>query len=995
LFQFVLRVLLSLLLSTATETNSGTSGAVAKIGKKWYTLGPFASGKAEFDGDPLVPLGGALALFERGPGSGSKRRASQGFYAEHAIGGRVNWRSVDAAPSPQSQGGYGSVNLPIDHVPFQALMKSPPKGGSSDILHVQYWAFGSIKVSSPGRFAIDCQQLHTFSIARAGNASAAVVGPFAGNIYGGSGSIGAVPVDLPEEGLYRLFARVRGKVPMSFACSLKPLDRAARLRASVGKTGMPDIVLGDFIAGPSPIEFEVRNVAASWLTVRASVRQDATAAATAGGRVEGISELIRLAPGTATQLPLVISLRDRSKGEVEAAACVRFNAVVAVVDTVMGGLDSELVLPVRLRCRKSTQSALLSFLDIDGSVGVAAVLRPRRGAAGFGDGVALPIVVSMSGVGAEPQGQADAYKMKPSPHDPGDFTFGFEDLWVLAPQRGGPHNWEDVGMRTALRAIDVLASAALSPRADPNRLVVHGHSRGGHGAWGLATRHPDRVLGVASACGWYSREEYGDANNLWVHETSLMHLDKVLLGLLHASIAENENSLHASNLKGSRALVRVASRDQAVPPWFGRRMARHLREEGVNVTFEEFDQEHWWWDTKETNDGGVMHDRSMRTWTMDAVSEGVPSLESVLDSGEFVLVASSPEYIGRFGIRILQRFSPAARAFVRIRRSSQGLLLRSANVRRLAVAPGSSAGLAMSGIAKVDGSTVRFDVESGVELCHTRSELDLVADGSGHDTCASSAAKSEASCPVFDVGRHWQACVATADGLTLSQGSELLGPIRRVFAAPWVVVVPDLPSPLETRLAAYFATGHFVAVSTATQTLTLSEALVLRATHRFVWLGEPHRFPAAARSAWPVHVGAALVDPDGTPPGDDRSEAHWASLGVGPCTFGDGHAAVFIAPAASEGRIRGVAQGGDASMHLLGDFLDLVVTATGPKALEDIVSFSFATNQPHTRAPMSNMLPDFFVIGPEFRWRGYGGVVAAGYWDARWRVAGHSAYFQC
>ena len=45
---------------------------------------------------------------------------------------------------------------------------------------------------------------------------------------------------------------------------------------------------------------------------------------------------------------------------------------------------------------------------------------------------------------------------------------------------------------------------------------MHGHSRGGHGAWALATRIPDRVLGVASACGWYSREEYGDANNFWV-----------------------------------------------------------------------------------------------------------------------------------------------------------------------------------------------------------------------------------------------------------------------------------------------------------------------------------------------------------------------------------------------------------------------------------------------------------------------------------------------
>ena len=41
--------------------------------------------------------------------------------------------------------------------------------------------------------------------------------------------------------------------------------------------------------------------------------------------------------------------------------------------------------------------------------------------------------------------------------------------------------------------------------------------------------------------------------------------------------------------------------------------------------------------------------------------------------------------------------------------------------------------------------------------------------------------------------------------------------------------------------------------------------------------------------------------------------------------------------------------------------------------LQDLVTFSFATNQPHTRAPMSNMLPDFLITGPEFAWKGYGG----------------------
>ena len=103
--------------------------------------------------------------------------------------------------------------------------------------------------------------------------------------------------------------------------------------------------------------------------------------------------------------------------------------------------------------------------------------------------------------------------------------------------------------------------------ADAARLVVHGHSRGGHGAWGLATRIPDRVQGVASLNGWYSREEYGDANNVWIHETSLMYLDKALLGILHASIAENDNNLYASNLGGLLAHVRTSSQDTTVPPW--------------------------------------------------------------------------------------------------------------------------------------------------------------------------------------------------------------------------------------------------------------------------------------------------------------------------------------------------------------------------------------------------------------------------------------------
>ena len=48
--------------------------------------------------------------------------------------------------------------------------------------------------------------------------------------------------------------------------------------------------------------------------------------------------------------------------------------------------------------------------DTDGSVGLAAVLPPRR--PWPSSGALRPVLVSLSGVGVEPQGQADAYKMK-------------------------------------------------------------------------------------------------------------------------------------------------------------------------------------------------------------------------------------------------------------------------------------------------------------------------------------------------------------------------------------------------------------------------------------------------------------------------------------------------------------------------------------------------------------------------------------------------------
>jgi pimeloyl-ACP methyl ester carboxylesterase len=67
-------------------------------------------------------------------------------------------------------------------------------------------------------------------------------------------------------------------------------------------------------------------------------------------------------------------------------------------------------------------------------------------------------------------------------------------------------------------AFDASLHTLRLPLADISRVVVAGHSMGGHGALIFATHFPDRVLGVAPLAAWIRKEAYGDSNNLFEHD---------------------------------------------------------------------------------------------------------------------------------------------------------------------------------------------------------------------------------------------------------------------------------------------------------------------------------------------------------------------------------------------------------------------------------------------------------------------------------------------
>ena len=62
------------------------------------------------------------------------------------------------------------------------------------------------------------------------------------------------------------------------------------------------------------------------------------------------------------------------------------------------------------------------------------------------------------------------------------------------------------------------------------------------------------------------------------------------------------------------------------------------------------------------------------------------------------------------------------------------------------------------------------------------------------------------------------------------------------------------------------------------------------------------------------------------------------------------------------------------------------------RGLRDALAAGEPTIPPMARAPFSNTLPDYIVVGPEFAAKGYGGLLAAGFFDHSWKVAESSSY---
>lgn len=164
-----------------------------------------------------------------------------------------------------------------------------------------------------------------------------------------------------------------------------------------------------------------------------------------------------------TSLPLTVELRDSGR----------------TVDSTK----------IELRVRQPNEIHRRTFVsDVDGSVQYYVVNPAQR------PGPDNVLALTLHGASVEAQNQAQAYRSK-------------DDVTLVAPTNRRPYgfDWEEIGR---IDALEVLGLADRTLPHDPERVVLTGHSMGGHGTWSIGTLYPDRFAAIAPSAGWVSFWSY-------------------------------------------------------------------------------------------------------------------------------------------------------------------------------------------------------------------------------------------------------------------------------------------------------------------------------------------------------------------------------------------------------------------------------------------------------------------------------------------------------
>ncbi|MDM7916699.1 MAG: prolyl oligopeptidase family serine peptidase, partial [Candidatus Eisenbacteria bacterium] len=424
-------------------------------------------------------------------------------------------------------------------------------------------AWGELDVPSSGRFLVDATRAGTLYVDGR---------RYLGNPY----SIGTfqAPIQLAA-GRHTVLLRIGGAGPREASFRLIPQEHGAALLAA-GAT-VPDLVVGE----PLDSWGAVTVVNLSGEELRGAVLRFGD-----GVLLESVEAAVPvLPPEGMLKVPFrVRSLRpvtesDRSAGGSGARTILRLTLA-----------DRELFAACSLRVRSPRESRRVTFLSsIDGSVQKYAALPPsvESSAEPSGDPSADPsagpfaLLLSLHGASVEPEPQVDSYSPKAW-------------AYVVAPTNTGPYgfDWQDWGRRNAIETLEnVLARFPI----DPDRVMLVGHSMGGHGTWHVGLSDPGRFAALAPSAGWGSLGTYTP----FTLREDVLAGDPRLRVLWERAIAPDNTLAFLGNARGLPVFVLHGGADDNVPVFHGRMLARRAAAAGARVVYREVSGQGHWWDASD------------------------------------------------------------------------------------------------------------------------------------------------------------------------------------------------------------------------------------------------------------------------------------------------------------------------------------------------------------------------------------------------------------
>ncbi|XP_062603242.1 uncharacterized protein LOC134265019 [Saccostrea cucullata] len=804
----------------------------------WSFIGPFVIGKIEWDGDPLEAYGGIRNV------SKYRYRKGERFYSELVKDTFIEWKTFK-----QNSHENGIQISPT--VQWNELINSL---GSVGITEWQGWILGELYINERDQnVLIQCLGIHTVYIDDI---------PVASDVYHREKFWFGVHL---SRGVHTVYIHLRTKVTANKKCTFQVDSSPVRV---LEPQFLPDIVNGYLFS--KYISIPISNYHHSkWVKV----------SKISSAQVElALESPFNLAPGQTSHIPV----KFNTENKISSKDCEQFHLTLKIITS-----EGVYSLPLQLRCRKSGQSFLFTFLDHDGSIQQAAAVEPIKQC----DSELCPVLLTLHGTTVPPQNQADSYKRM----EDGEYIFGVDEAWLLAPTRHGAHNWEGPGALTALSALSSLEDLVkgqnwVSQKIDPNRVVYAGHSMGGHGAWHLATHYPDRSLGLVTLAGWIKKEEYGDSNLFFRHDISASHVDPAIKFILEACIAENDVDRHITNIKDIPILARIGADDRTVHPFFVRRMYRLMKEIKANITYVEVKgKEHWWWDTNGqiaqmvehlTGDSG--YPGSNPVWSAASVS--TPGTNGSISKDLFDLETVN---VARFSIQ-----EPPN---------------RKTNFKQK--------------VLKVDGNKIGLmkGKHSRVTLCQIKG--------------------------------NWKVC---DEKNLLGRNSSTYGPARRVAEQKFVIVIGTLGLPeISARLqsAAVYIANLFLLTSDTTvqiiKDIDVDPGTVEDSNLIILGSEEENLLTISFLDEIPIKVKEQ-------------------SFGLESCQFQEKRMGLLTLAPHGKGR------------------LALLILGNSAEGLMDVVSLATPTIPPMTRSPFSNLLPDYVITGKDFKLKGPGGFLCAGFYGNNW-----------